>query len=425
MKKYLILSIFLAQPIISELVLEITKGSDNPYSVALINFEGSKSATNEITNTIKNDLNRTGEFKILENNKLLSIPKNVENINYSDFKILGIDFIVMGSVIEEDRSNISATYKVFNVKKESQIRSSKVFGVPNKLRQLSHYISDGIYEEITGLKGVASTRLLYVTEELSKDRSFFKLIVADADGSNEQILLRSSEPIISPSWSPDSKQVAYVSFETGMAKVFTQHIATGKREIVLENKFQISSPSWSPNGKYLSLTLYQDGNAEIYILNLKNKNLTRLTNHYSIDTESSWSPNGSKVMFTSGRSGSPQLYEINLRKFNSKPKRITFEGNYNAKGSYLPNGEGVIFVHRKNSNFQIALKYFNENFVRALTNSKLDESPSISPNGNVIIYAISENGNGLLAGVTLSGARFRLPIQNGEVREPSWSGFLR
>ena len=425
MKKYLILSIFLAQPIISELVLEITKGSDNPYSVALINFEGSKSATNEITNTIKNDLNRTGEFKILENNKLLSIPKNVENINYSDFKILGVDFIVLGSVIEEDRSNISATYKVFNVKKESQIRSSKVFGVPNKLRQLSHYISDGIYEEITGLKGVASTRLLYVTEELSKDRSFFKLIVADADGSNEQILLRSSEPIISPSWSPDSKQVAYVSFETGMAKVFTQHIATGKREIVLENKFQISSPSWSPNGKYLSLTLYQDGNAEIYILNLKNKNLTRLTNHYSIDTESSWSPNGSKVMFTSGRSGSPQLYEINLRKFNSKPKRVTFEGNYNAKGSYLPNGEGVIFVHRKNSNFQIALKYFNENFVRALTNSKLDESPSISPNGNVIIYAISENGNGLLAGVTLSGARFRLPIQNGEVREPSWSGFLR
>ena len=331
----------------------------------------------------------------------------------------------MGSVIEEDRSNISATYKVFNVKKESQIRSSKVFGVPNKLRQLSHYISDGIYEEITGLKGVASTRLLYVTEELSKDRSLFKLIVADADGSNEQILLRSSEPIIYPSWSPDSKQVAYVSFETGMAKVFTQHIATGKREIVLENKFQISSPSWSPNGKYLSLTLYQDGNAEIYILNLKNKNLTRLTNHYSIDTESSWSPNGSKVMFTSGRSGSPQLYEINLRKFNSKPKRVTFEGNYNAKGSYLPNGEGVIFVHRKNSNFQIALKYFNENFVRALTNSKLDESPSISPNGNVIIYAISENGNGLLAGVTLSGARFRLPIQNGEVREPSWSGFLR
>ena len=171
--------------------------------------------------------------------------------------------------------------------------------------------------------------------------------------------------------------------------------------------------------------MYQDGNAEIYILNLKNKNLTRLTKHYSIDTESSWSPNGSKIMFTSGRSGSPQLYEINLRKSNAQPKRITFEGNYNAKASYLSNGDGIIFVHRSKSKFQIALKYFNENFVRPLTESKLDESPSISPNGNVIVYAITENEMGLLAGVTLSGARFRLPAREGEVREPSWSGYLR
>ena len=425
MKKYILTILLIAQPIFSELVLEITKGSDNPYSLALLNFDGSETKIYEVSNIVKNDLNRTGEFRILDNKQLLSIPTNEDNLNYSDFKLLGIDFIVMGSLEEEDTSNISAVYKIFSVQKESQLRTSTVYGVPNKLKQLAHYISDGIYEEITGLKGVASTRLLYVTEEFSGGISQFKLNVADADGSNEQILLRSNEPIISPSWSPDSKKVAYVSFETGMAKVFIQNIATGKREIVLENKFQISSPSWSPNGKFMSLTLYQDGNAEIYILNLKNKNLTRLTNHYSIDTESSWSPNGSKIMFTSGRSGSPQLYEINLKKFNAKPQRITFEGNYNAKGSYLPNGEGVVFVHRKNSNFQIALKYFNENFVRPLTNSQLDESPSISANGNVIIYAISENETGLLAGVTLSGARFRLPIKKGEVREPSWSGFLR
>ena len=425
MKKYILTILLIAQPIFSELVLEITKGSDNPYSLALLNFDGSETKIYEVSNIVKNDLNRTGEFRILDNKQLLSIPTNEDNLNYSDFKLLGIDYIVMGSLEEEDTSNISAVYKIFSVQKESQLRTSTVYGVPNKLKQLAHYISDGIYEEVTGLKGVASTRLLYVTEEFSGGISQFKLNVADADGSDEQILLRSNEPIISPSWSPDSKKVAYVSFETGMAKVFIQNIATGKREIVLENKFQISSPSWSPNGKFMSLTLYQDGNAEIYILNLKNKNLTRLTNHYSIDTESSWSPNGSKIMFTSGRSGSPQLYEINLKKFNAKPQRITFEGNYNAKGSYLPNGEGVVFVHRKNSNFQIALKYFNENFVRPLTNSQLDESPSISANGNVIIYAISENETGLLAGVTLSGARFRLPMKKGEVREPSWSGFLR
>jgi TolB protein len=195
--------------------------------------------------------------------------------------------------------------------------------------------------------------------------------------------------------------------------------------MVLKNDYQISSPAWSPDGKYLSLTLFQDGNAEIYILNLITKNLTRLTKHYSIDTESSWSPKGTKIMFTSGRSGSPQLYEIDLTKFNTKPDRITFEGNYNAKGSYLPNNEGIIFVHRSRDEFQIALKYFNENFIRPLTESKLDESPSVSPNGNVIIYAITDEKSGMIAGVTLSGATFVLPSTYGKVREPAWSGFLR
>ena len=280
--------------------------------------------------------------------------------------------------------------------------------------------SDGIYEEITGIKGIAATKILYVTENKN-----FKLVMADADGSNEQTLLDSPEPIISPSWSPDSKKVAYVSFETGMAKVFVQDIATGERNLVIENSSQISSPAWSPDGNFLSLTMYQDGNAEIYILNLNNKNLTRLTNHYSIDTESVWSPKGSKIMFTSGRSGSPQLYELNLRRSNARPQRITFDGNYNAKGSYLPNEEGIVFVHRSNVNFKIALKYFDENFIRPLTESQMDESPSISPNGNVIVYAIKDEDMGLLSGVTLSGAKFRLPASDGAVREPAWSGFLR
>jgi TolB protein len=173
------------------------------------------------------------------------------------------------------------------------------------------------------------------------------------------------------------------------------------------------------------LTLYQDGNAEIYIYNLQKRNLTRLTNHYSIDTESKWSPDGRKLMFTSGRSGSPQLYELDLRKLNKKPKRLTFEGNYNAKGSYLPGGDGIVFVHRSSNKFQIAIKYFDDNFVIPLTDAKMDESPSVSPNGNVIIYAISEQNNDILAGVTLSGAKFRLPSAKGQVREPAWSGFLK
>jgi TolB protein len=424
MKKIFILFL-IPQFIFAELVLEITKGSDDPFVIALLSFDGKKALTDEVDTIISNDLKRTGEFKIIKDEKLLSSPSNEEDINFNEFKLLGIDYIVMGVLESEDKFNLSASYEIYNVVSKKKIRTSKVFGIPNKIKQLSHYISDGIYEEITGIKGVASTKILYITEIAEEKKSLYELIVADADGANEQVLLKSYEPIISPAWSPDSKQVAYVSFETGIAKVYIQDIATGKRRIAIENTKQISSPSWSPNGNFLSMTMYQDGNAEIYILNLKNNNLTRLTNHYAIDTESSWSSDGSRIMFTSGRSGSPQLYEIKLRKYNSNPERITFEGNYNAKGSYLKNGDGIIFVHRADNDFKIALKYFNENFIRPLTESKLDESPSISPNGNVIIYAVTENGESLLSGLTLSGAKFRLPAKKGEVREPAWSGFLR
>jgi TolB protein len=424
MKKLLILFL-IPNLIFAELLLEITKGSDNPYRIAIIPFASDSNVSNTIIDIIKDDLLRSGEFYVLDENMLLSNPQSSNDIKPDEWKLLNIDFIVLGKITDEDASSVKATYEIYDVNRSTKIRASTVFGIPGKLRQLSHYISDGIYESITGMKGISTTKILYVNEILSNKDTKYILYVADADGSNEQELLKSSEPIISPAWSPDSKKVAYVSFETGMAKVFIQDISTGKREMVLKNDYQISSPAWSPDGKYLSLTLFQDGNAEIYILNLITKNLTRLTKHYSIDTESSWSPKGTKIMFTSGRSGSPQLYEIDLTKFNTKPDRITFEGNYNAKGSYLPNNEGIIFVHRSRDEFQIALKYFNENFIRPLTESKLDESPSVSPNGNVIIYAITDEKSGMIAGVTLSGATFVLPSTYGKVREPAWSGFLR
>ena len=418
MKKILFILAF-SNALTSELILEITQGTEDPYRVAILKFEGDQKVSNDIDKIIRNNLKRSGEFNLFANEDLLSLPTNETEVIFNDFKILNIDYLVIGKIVK-DGISISVVYDIFDINKGKKIRTSTVYGIPNKNRQLGHYVSDGIYEEITGMKGISSTKILYVTENKN-----FNLMVADADGSNEQILLKSNDPIISPAWSPDSKKVAYVSFETGMAKVYIQNIATGERELAIENSSQISSPSWSPDGKFLSLTMYQDGNAEIYILNLKNRNLTRLTNHFSIDTESSWSPKGSKIMFTSGRSGSPQLYEIDLRRFNAKPKRITFDGNYNAKGSYLPNNEGFIFVHRENKNFQIAIKYYNENFIRPLTNAQLDESPSISPNGNVIVYAIKDDGMSLLAGVTLSGAKFRLPAKMGFVREPAWSGFLR
>ena len=428
MKKNLFLVALLLFPIFSygELFLEITKGSEDPYRVAMIPFEGNSRVSKQLNDIMRNDLIRTGEFSILDEELLLPVKIINDELVFSDWKLLGIDYLVTGRIANANNS-LDISYEIFDIHKKRKVRSSKVFGIPNQIRQLAHYTSDGIYESITGIKGIAATRLLYVNEvKDSRFISIYKLMLADSDGANEKVLLSSSEPIISPSWSPDGKRVAYVSFETGIAKVFIQEIASGKREAVLSQDTQISSPSWSPDGKYLSLTLYQDGNAEIYILRLRDRTLTRMTNQFAIDTESSWSPKGNKILFTSGRSGSPQIYELDLRKLNPKAKRISFEGTYNAKASYLPNEEGVIFVHRSNDGlFHIALKYKRENFIRVLTEAKMDESPSVAPNGNMVIYGIKENDLSMLAGFSLSGAKFKLPASDGEVREPAWSNFLR
>ena len=428
MRKNLVLVALLLVPVMGygELFLEITKGSEDPYKVAMIPFEGNSKVSKQVNNIMRNDLIRTGEFSILDEELLLPVKMIDDELVFSDWKLLGMDYLVTGKIVNENNS-LDINYEIYDIHKKRKVRSSKVFGIPNQIRQLAHYTSDGIYESITGIKGIAATRLLYVNEiKDSQLISRYKLMLADSDGANEMILLSSSEPIISPSWSPDGKRVAYVSFETGIAKVFIQEIASGKREAVLSKDTQISSPSWSPDGKYLSLTLYQDGNAEIYILRLRDRTLTRMTNQFAIDTESSWSPRGNKILFTSGRSGSPQIYELDLRKLNPKAKRISFEGTYNAKASYLPNEEGIIFVHRSNDGlFHIALKYKKENFIRVLTEAKMDESPSVAPNGNMVIYGIREENLSMLAGFSLSGAKFKLPASNGEVREPAWSNFLR
>jgi TolB protein len=395
MKKILALIVF-SLNFHADLVLEITESASKPIKIAILEKNNNSLAGQEIVEIVRNDLLRTGEFDVVANDELLSIPSNEDEVIQRDWLLLDVDSIVFIDVqIEEN--NLDISYSIFDISYNDTEDKRRVLGLPDSLRQSSHYVSDGVYKFFYGIEGISSTKLMYVT----KTSNIHRLIISDADGFNEQVLLKSNSPIISPAWSSNAEQIAYVSFENNRAQVFTQNLASGQRELIISSKSSVSSPAWSPNNKQLAFASTKDGNSEIYVIDLKTKKINRLTENLAIDTEPAWSPDGKKIIFTSDRSGSPQIYEIDIR--TKLKRRLTTTGNYNARASYL-----------------------NTRELSVLTSTKNDESPCIAPNGNVIIYSTKDGSLSYLAGVNISSkVSFKLPALYGELKEPAWSPFIR
>jgi TolB protein len=410
--------IFINLFLYSELILEITESANQPVKIAVLQKNDNSFKGQQIVNIISNDLKRTGEFEVLSSDQLLSIPLNESEVIQRDWLLLDVDSIIFIETNEDD-NNLDINYSIFNISYNETEDKRRVLGLPDGIRQSSHYVSDGIYEFFFGIEGVSSTKLMYVM----KNSDIHRLMISDADGFNEQILLKSNKSIISPAWSSDAEDIAYVSFENNRAQVFTQNLESGKRELILSSNSSVSSPAWSPNKRYLALTSTMDGNSEIYLVELKTKKISRLTENMSIDTEPAWSTDGRKIIFTSDRAGSPQIYEIDIR--TKIKRRLTTEGNYNARASYLNKNE-IVFVHRGAENFNIAKLNLKTRDLEVLTSTQNDESPCIAPNGNVIIYATKDGSLSYLAGVNISSkVKFRLPALYGELKEPAWSPFLR
>ena len=417
MKKILALIVF-SLNFHADLVLEITESASKPIKIAILEKNNNSLAGQEIVEIVRNDLLRTGEFDVVANDELLSIPSNEDEVIQRDWLLLDVDSIVFIDVQSEE-NNLDISYSIFDISYNDTEDKRRVLGLPDSLRQSSHYVSDGVHKFFYGIEGISSTKLMYVT----KTSNIHRLIISDADGFNEQVLLKSNSPIISPAWSSNAEQIAYVSFENNRAQVFTQNLASGQRELIISSKSSVSSPAWSPNNKQLAFASTKDGNSEIYVIDLKTKKTNRLTENLAIDTEPAWSPDGKKIIFTSDRSGSPQIYEIDIR--TKLKRRLTTTGNYNARASYLNKTE-ITLVHRNQTDFNIASLNLNSRELSVLTSTKNDESPCIAPNGNVIIYSTKDGSLSYLAGVNISSkVSFKLPALYGELKEPAWSPFIR
>ena len=411
-------------PAWAELQIEINQGVENPTPIAVVPFawQGVGSAPEDVAQIVDSDLARSGQFSPVSRRDMLSYPTRESELFFRDWRAISAEYVLIGRVSVGSQARID--FQLFDTTRQEAVESGTVTGPVTELRMLAHRVADSVYETLTGIPGAFATRLLYVSVTRNPEgKDFYRLTLADADGRRPIVLLEGRDPILSPSWSPDGSEVAYVSFETSRPAIYRQNLRTGAREQLTNFKGLNNSPAWSPDGNTMALVLSKDGNPDIYLLNLTSRSLTRLTRHFAIDTEPTWMPDGKSLLFTSDRGGRPQIYRYDLR--TQKIERVTFQGPYNARARVAQDGRNVALVHQRDGRYHIAVFDLVTDRLTVLTETSLDESPSIAPNGSIVLYATKRGENSILGAVAVDGGvRFSLPAREGSVQEPAWSPYV-
>lgn len=426
----------------ARLNIEISQGTIKGVPIAITPSYSDAQARQyfeEIAQVVRNDLRMSGHFEPLYPEQFHKIASVHDEANEALWREAGAENVVLGVARPIGNNRFTVKFQLSdiyiapagqagNVKSKSgEILVSQTFdGIHHQdFRALAHHISDIIYEKLTGVRGAFSTRIAYVMVVPTMKGTRYSLEVADADGYNPVTLVTSKEPIMSPSWSMDGRRLAFVSFEKNRAEIYLMDVGTGRRELLSQFPGINGAPAWSPDGNTLALVLSKTGSPKIYFLNLMTKELTQITDGYSIDTEPTWTRDGRQLYFTSSRGGKPQIYRLTLA--TKKVERITFAGNYNARPMLTPDGRYLVMMHREEDNgeFHIASQELATGQVSILTHARLDESPTLSPNGAMVLYGTQDGDRNILGLVTLDGrGQLRLPAREGSVQEPAWSPFL-
>lgn len=412
----------------AQLEFDITDfvGKRAPVAIVPFGWEGDgPTAPFDIDDVISADLQRSGRFAPIAEDGMLQKPTASVDVDFDDWLILKVDAVVIGKVIQTGANAYSVQFQAFDVHSKQQLVGYRMPASRGTMRRVAHRAADMIYEKLTGIPGVFGTKVAYVTAKGTEADRTYTLVVSDADGENQFTIMESKDPIMSPAWSPDSRELAYVSFEDNVSTVFVQTLRSGNRIKVSSRPGINGAPAFSPDGRKLVLTLGGvDGNLDIHVLDLATREVTRLTTNRAIDTEGTWSPDGRSIYFTSDRSGGPQVYRIGIN--GGSPERVTFEGSYNARPRLSPDGSKLALVHLNRGDYRIAVLDLSSKDLLILSQGMQDESPSFAPNSDSLIYATRYRGDGVLELVSADGVyRQRLASRQGDIREPVWSPYPR
>lgn len=425
-----VLSMFLlvASAAQAELVIDV-QGVAKPAPVAIVPFGWEGDAPDmplDVARVITDDLKRSGRFAPIGEEKMLQKPTDGADVDFQDWSFVGVEAVVVGKVTQTGPNAYTLQFQLFDVFGRQQLVGYRMPASRGTMRGAAHRAADMIYEKLTGIKGVFGTKVAYVTAKRQGEGQLYSLIVSDQDGENEHTIMESKDPIMSPAWSPDSRQLAYVSFEGSKSSIFVQTLRTGNRFRVSSEPGINGAPSFSPDGRKLVVTLGGvDGNLDVFVLDINSRRTTRLTTNRAIDTEGTWSPDGRYIYFTSDRSGGPQIYRVSAS--GGTPERVTYEGSYNARPRLSPDGKRLAMVHNDRGNYRIAVMNLDRRDLLVLSGGRQDESPSFAPNSDILIYATRQGRDGVLETVSADGLiRQKMASgAGGDVREPVWSPFPR
>lgn len=406
----------------AQLEITITSGNVEPRPIALVEFgwDGPGASPYDIAKVVQSDLVSSGRFVSFPRSTMPAQPSSGQQVDLSVWGRIGAEYVVIGEIKPLSADNYEINFQAFDVALKKQILAYQLTAPLSKMRAASHYISDLVYESIEGVRGIFSTRIAYVTVT---DNRAYELIVADADGENPKTIVRSAQPIMSPAWAPDGKELAYVSFEEEGTAIYIKNIYTGQSRRVSARPGVNGAPAFSPDGRSLALTLSSKrGNLDVHVLNLVTGDLRRITEDSGIDTEPVWAADGEAIYFSSDRSGGPQIYQVKAT--GGPAVRLSFEGNYNARPRLSPDGRSLSVVHNDKGSYKIGIIDLDSGNLTLVSAGNLDESPSFAPNGQVLIYAATRGRSGGLATVSTDGQiRQELSSYGNDVREPVWSPF--
>ena len=396
--------------------IEITGAGEHQIPISIVPFAGEEKLPQPISAIVAADLIRSGLFRIV--GTAGKTPHEPREINYTDWK--GTDALAIGGVEETAAGNVTVKFRLMDSVRQVEMIGQAVSSRRDQTRAIAHHISDLIFSKLTGDAGVFSTRIAYI----NKQGKNYRLVVADSDGFGEQTVLSVNESIMSPAWSPDGTQLAYVTLEQGHAVVFAQSLLTNQRKVVANFKGSNSAPTWSPDGKHLAVVLTRDGGSHIYLVRPDGSELRRLTFGGTIDTEPDFSPDGQHLLFTSDRGGSAQIYRVPLS--GGKAERLTFEGGNAFSPRYSPDGKSFVYSYFTGGRFYVATQDFETKQMQLLSEGGWEKKPSFAPNGKLILFASEAQGHGILATVSSDGrVKQKMFPQAGDIREPAWGPFLK